>query len=736
MNRLICVAAFVAGIIATLWIGIGYVGSSLLGLVTTALIGAVYLAGTAELLRFHRGTQALLQALSSLPTEASPHGDWLASLPPSLRNPARLRLEGERAPLPGPAVTPYLVGLLVLLGMLGTFLGMVVTLNGAVLALEGTTSLQAIRAALSAPVKGLGVAFGTSVAGVAASAMLGLLSALCRRARMEASQLLDSAIATTLRPFSVAQQRQDTLEALQRQSQALPELIGTLQTMMAQMAQQSRELNERLADEQSRFYRDASETYGELARSVGASLKESLVDSARLAGETITPAVQAAMDGIARETTALQTQVASAVQTQLDGIAARFDRSLDAVSDHWSGALANQQQTSEHLVRQLESSLERYADTFEQRSARLLDSVDSAHASLRTELASTARGLAQDTGALHTQLAAQLESRLEGVAGRLDHSVSSAAETLARALSAQQGASERLTTDVRHALQSFSDTFTQRAAELVQRVGDTTAALQTELASRDDARHAALASRLESMAATLQQEWQQVGADALARQQTLVHTLGDTAREVAASAQAQASGTIAEVARLMETAAQAPRAAAEVIGELRHELSASIARDNELLAERSRIMETLGALLDAINHASTEQRTAIDALVASSSAMLDRAGTQFAEQLTAQSARMAQVSDQVSVGAVEVACLGEAFNTAVHQFGESSDKLMTSLARIEGALDKSLSRSDDQLAYYVAQAREIIDLSIMSQREVVAELQRTSGHEPALVGEA
>lgn len=63
----------------------------------------------------------------------------------------------------------------------------------------------------------------------------------------------------------------------------------------------------------------------------------------------------------------------------------------------------------------------------------------------------------------------------------------------------------------------------------------------------------------------------------------------------------------------------------------RRELSASIARDNTLLTERSRIMETLGALLDAINHASTEQRQAIDALVASSAALLERAGARFSD---------------------------------------------------------------------------------------------------------
>ena len=75
----------------------------------------------------------------------------MQQVPGALRNTVRQRIEGERAALPGPALTPYLVGLLVMLGMLGTFLGMVVTFKGAVFALEGSTDLQAIRAALAAP---------------------------------------------------------------------------------------------------------------------------------------------------------------------------------------------------------------------------------------------------------------------------------------------------------------------------------------------------------------------------------------------------------------------------------------------------------------------------------------------------------------------------------------------------------------------------------------------------------
>jgi hypothetical protein len=326
-------------------------------------------------------------------------------------------------------------------------------------------------------------------------------------------------------------------------------------------------------------------------------------------------------------------------------------------------------------------------------------------------------------------------TQLDGLSERFDTSVATVADTWTAALASHERTSENLTGEMHTSLAAFTDTFAQRSAALLATIREMAAALQAESAAKDQARQAALTQALASMAASLQQEWQQAGAQTLARQEQICKTLNETARDIAASAQAQASSTIDEVARLMQTAAEAPRAAAEVIGQLRQERSASMARDNELLAERSRIMETLGALLAAINHASTEQREAIDALVRSSAATLERAGTRFTEGIEAQSGRMTDVASQITGGAVEVASLSEAFGFAVQLFSESNDKLMTTLQRIEGALDKSTTRSDEQLAYYVAQAREIIDLSIMSQKQIIEDLQQRSGKQASLAGE-
>ncbi len=188
MNRILPhIVAFVAGLAVVCWIGAGYAGANALALAVTLVIGAFYVTGAFELQCYRQATASLAHAVSNLSERPAGLGQWLDTLPAGLRDAVRLRVEGERVTLPAPTLTPYLVGLLVLLGMFGTFLGMVATLRGTGMALEGATDLQAMRASLAAPVKGLGFAFGTSVAGVAdvgdAGPDRGAVSARAHRSR-------------------------------------------------------------------------------------------------------------------------------------------------------------------------------------------------------------------------------------------------------------------------------------------------------------------------------------------------------------------------------------------------------------------------------------------------------------------------------------------------------------------------------------------------------------------------
>jgi hypothetical protein len=623
-------AAFVAGLLAVGWVAAGYLRSHPLALAMTVLIGAFYVMGALELRRFHRATVGLGQALGQVPEPLAALGDWLATVPVEWRNVVRLRIEGDRVALPGPALAPYLAGLVVLLGMLGTFMGMVLTLRGTGVALERAADLQTLRDSLAAPVQGLGLAFGTSVAGVAASAMLGLMSALCRRDRLQVAQQLETQIATSLRSFTRAHRREAALQRQQaQQAELVPALVGQLQALTAALQAQARQADERLLDSQERFQARAEAAYRTLAASVDQTLRQSLAESAGAAAATIGSAVTATMSGITRETSALHGHIAGTVQQQFDALSTRFEATTRTVAETWTSALAQQERTAETLSQQTQRSLAAASAHFEAQAAALLHALDAAH--------------------------------------------------------------------------------TRQ---------------QADRAAHDEQRQAAWTAALAALAASLQREWQQAGALTLSQQTQICDTLEQTAGRMAAQAEAHARSILAEVAHLVQTAAEAPRAAAEVIAQLRDKLSDSQQRDNTMLEERSRIMVSLNTLLDAVQHTATAQRAAIDQLVASTAAWLEQAGTRFTAQADAESARLESVAAQLTGSAVDVASLGEAFGVAVGQFGRSSEQLMAHLQRIDETLGHAIVRSDEQLAYYVAQAREVIDLSLLSHKQIVDDLQR------------
>jgi hypothetical protein len=188
----------------------------------------------------------------------------------------------------------------------------------------------------------------------------------------------------------------------------------------------------------------------------------------------------------------------------------------------------------------------------------------------------------------------------------------------------------------------------------------------------------------------------------------------------------------APMTRLMQTAAEVPQAAAGVITQLREELGHITERDTLALQERSAVMEKINTLLQTLNQTSGEQRAAIESLAASAGAVMDQASRQFADTLGAQAGRSEAVAAQVVGSAVELASLGESFNHGVQLFSTTSEKLVDNLQRIEDTLGRSIARSDEQLAYYVAQAREVIDLSISAQHGVIEDLRRLHRRPPAL----
>ena len=685
-------AVLLVGFVIVCWIGVGYVGSNALGATITLVIGACYLAGAFELHRYRQATSTLTSAIAEATTAPLNLQDWLGRLHSSLRNAVRLRIEGERVALPGPTLTPYLVGLLVLLGMLGTLLGMMATLRGTGLALESATDLEAIRGSLASPVKGLAFAFGTSIAGVATSAMLGLLSALCRRERLHAVQLLDVEIATTLHTYSRAYQRDEAFKLQQRQAELMPALIDRLQAMMATIEQQSTATNERLLARHEDFHAKTETVYLRLASSVEQALKDGVVENAQAFGAALQPVMETTMENLARQTVSLHDTVTNAVQRQLDGLSAGFEKAAISAGDSWNVALAEQQRSNQTLTQELHHSLERFAATFDQRSAGLL----------------------------------------EAVSTRLDATIGNAANAWDGALSQQQAVNEDLANRNQQALTSAAAAFEGHATSLVGVMQQSHADLQAQLEARDQQRLATWTETFASMTTALNSNWERIGELVASRQQEICDTLARTANDVSAQAQVHASDTIAEISRLAQVASEAPKAAAEVVAEIRQKLSDSMARDTAMLEERGRLLATLESVLATVNQASSEQREAVDALVATSADLLDRVGGRFVDHIEAQTGKLEAVAAQVNGSAIEVASLGEAFGMSVELFGKATDALTERLQHISSSLDASLARSDEQLAYYVAQAREVIDLSMLSQKQIIEELHQLAGRQTSV----
>lgn len=747
MSRLSHLVIFLAGLLAVGWVGAGYLGQHhLLALAMTLLIAAFYLLGAWELWRWRADTAGLNKALAALKAPPAALDDWLAQLPPALHSAVRRRVQGERAGLPGPTLTPYLVGLLVLLGMLGTFMGMVVTLQGTGSALATATDLGTIRQSLSAPVLGLGLAFGTSVAGVAASAMLGLMSALARRERAQAVQQLDAHSATYLRGFSPERQHEATLALLQQQAGAMPALVEQVQALMQTLAKQQALLNERLGQDQSRFHEEAQSAYRTLASSVDESLQKSLDHSARVAAQALQPVVQGTMAALAEQGGQLQQAMAARLHEQLSGLSERFEATSGAVAKSWQDALAEHQRSSEALSLSLQQThtqaareqAERQAALIEQLQTRLDASSAQHSAQWHEALAHQQRNgeaQGQQTQAALDAAAARFDAvaqrfgeqaaqLFEGVDARLQSSVATVASQWEQALARHAHSSQAMGERTQAALQAASEGFGQQGEQLLARLHTAQTEAQTQSAAQEAQRLAAWSESLATLRDGLQEQWTQLADANAKRQQQLHESLAGTVREITTQHEAHARGTLEQIGQLMNAAAEAPRAAADVVAQLRQKLSESMVRDNDMLQERARILETLSTLLDAVNHASTEQRGAIDTLVSTSAQLMERVGARFGEQVDAQAGHLQTAAAQLQTGTAEIASLGEAFGGALAHFGEGHEKLIGQLARIEEALEASLARSDEQLAYYVAQAREVIDLSVMSQKQIIEDLQQ------------
>ena len=110
--------ALLIGAIAVLWMGFVFVHTHVLAFSIIIIIGSIYSIGVMELLRFRKATSTLSTALNMAQEKVTALEEWLACLDPSIQNAVRARIQGAHVGLPAPVLTPYFLGLLVMLGLL------------------------------------------------------------------------------------------------------------------------------------------------------------------------------------------------------------------------------------------------------------------------------------------------------------------------------------------------------------------------------------------------------------------------------------------------------------------------------------------------------------------------------------------------------------------------------------------------------------------------------------------
>ncbi len=664
MTRALFITAFLIGALAILWIANIFLSSDTLGLIVTGLIALVYLVGVAELVRFRKATYSLSAGLKTLDAPIEDLSAWLTGLDDSLQNSVRLRVEGNRQSLPAPVITPYLTGLLVMLGLLGTFVGMVDTLKGAVVALEGTNELEAIRAGLAAPIEGLGLAFGTSVAGVAASAMLGLLSTISRRERLQVSHQLDSHTASKLKAFSATHQQQLAFSAIQTQAEALPAMVESLSDLAKQIEQMSERVGKTLVDNQAEFQSTISDLYQELNTSVDASLKQSLVDSSEVLGAKLEPMAQGVLSKMSDAALETQEHLIRLSKSQIEATAKSTSENATLIKDMLESGIEHQAKSSENLVskiaEQIEHSNEASTHVSEQLQSMLAKSIDSQAKTVDALLSKVDDSLGENGKLLHNS-----------------------AEEL---------------------LEKFSQSTAQVSQQQAQQSSDLGTRFSEELNSLRDAeeqRGAAAVARLSKLESVVAQHIEQLGKSLEEPMTRLIDTASKTPKAAAEVIEKLRGEMSKNLERDNDLLAERSALMSELEG-LSKNLNASSSE------QRKAIDSLIERSAETLNQVGSQFGEHLESESSKLTTMVDH----FANS----SSEMASLGDAFSA-AVTMFC---------ESFSESNTMLVENLERIESSLEQSTNRSDEQLAYYVAQAREIIDHNLLAHKEIIDRMHKAS----------
>ncbi len=562
-----------------------YAGVDRLALAIALLIAAAFSVGIVELLRYVREIDALRGELSEVARKGTRAAVDGAS--PLLRGLLRARLDRVPLPVPAPTFAPFLVGLVVMLGLLGTFLGLFETLRGAHGALTTSHDIESLRAGLAAPMGGLMRSFGCSAAGVTSSACLGIALVFARRVGAAAALELHAAASGPLAAESAARRELEALERLAELASAWPVAAERLERTADTVAS--------LADVWTRAHAEAAEKVSASQLAAIEELAEIQRRSADSLAATQTRASEATLAGVQRAAAELSESLRAGTERAAGSFAASLERGL-------SGLVERLAPIAEGTLRESLESLERHLGTVRELLSGESHVRAEAERALRAAFEAHVRALGE---------------RLEDERARERDAVAKLAEEVRLALSS---IADREATRA-EATAKAEDARAESLARLSSSIGADLAAASEALRARAEARaeaEAREAARIEALHARLDETAASVGA-AAARQASALEAMVAAAegrlRAAEESQDARLSSLLDRMAAAEE--AQASRLAAfeERIGALhekgalglageltRHAegLSKGLAETTEILREAAGLVHAGGAEMTAV----------------------------------------------------------------------------------------------------------------------------------------
>ncbi len=742
------------GLFAVLRTSLYYQGVDKLAFSITLLMAFVFSVAIVELLWVARRTGALRDELNAIPSDAD--YDRVEGASPLLRSLLSARLDRTALPVPGPVFAPFILSLLVMLGLLGTFLGLFETLRGAGLALDASADVEALRSGLKGPISGLMRSFGTSAAGVASSSLVGMAAVFVRRDSNRFGVALHEMASGRLARFAPARRQLLALETLAEQGRAWPMAAAALEQAVVQLqtlqtswreahAQAALQTKEQLG-EATQTIRDAiasgvQKAAASTSEAVRPLLREVVADSGAALREHL-GALREQLSHEAEDRKQHQGKLQKLAEQQLHQLTARLEAEGAERSQHEHTVRA---QTAEHLQK-LHQKLDADAGARREHEVEVRAQVAEHLEALYARVESEALARRQHDEAVRTQLTAQLGALEAGftqsrsafstletqrmqalLEGETERARNLAAEWQELARSRAE-ADAGLLSKFEHALAHASAQQNERTESLTDhfaRLAEHVQAAFEQAGGRDRERAAALSE----VGARMQRD--------LAEAASVVRERLQYSAEAEATQQARAEELFARLGEASKVIAEAAKTQVGALGQFVE------ATDGRLREAEQRSHERLGEVLrqwSALGNEQAERIAAFEQALlgqhASTAGELGQRLSEHAAALQAQISRSAELLEQASTlihgGGAELSAVAASFASAVASQREGARQWLEALGDIERyALEAGETAAADALGLHLARTHEVFDKQLQFQQELIAQLHGMRTREPA-----